>query len=318
MGRRGWHDEPPVEKPYRFVTIPGLEGKDRQRPAGHDRYSGLSGRLEATLVVITPLHVSSGALEMRDKGQHPLVRGMTKSGGRIIVPASTLQGMARSVVEAVTASCLRITHAQRNTLPTGSGECRHKDSLCLACRMFGALGYEGNVRFGDAVLREGQKTAVVRMPALYAPRSDEPAYYEGGQVTGRKFYRHGKTVTDGVTPVEICRPDAQLDFVLTFDNLSEAEVGVLLTGLGLGKPRLVLKVGAGKPACYGSVLVESKSLQVWSGPQALYTDYDVAREVVDPAAYVAAAAELIDRDRLREVARILKFDAERECPSGNY
>jgi len=156
------------------------------------------------------------------------------------------------------------------------------------------------------------------MPALYAPRSRERAYYQGGEVTGRKFYRHGQTVTDGTTPVEICRPDSQLDFVLTFDNLGQAEVGILLIGLGMGNPRRALKVGGGKPACYGSVLVEGRSLQVWGNAGELYGDYDVAREAADPGLYIEAATTLIDADQLRKVMEILGFEERRECPSGNY
>jgi hypothetical protein len=318
MGRRrGWNEQP-VDKPYRFVDIASLTPEDRTKPPGHDRYTGLSGRLEATLAVVTPLHVGSGALEMRDDRRYPLVRGMTRSNERIVVPASTLKGMVRSVVEAVTPSCVRITRARRDMLPGGAAECRNEKSLCLACRMFGALGYEGNVRFGDAVLREGQSTMIVSMPALYAPRSRERAYYQGGQVTGRKFYRHGRTVVDGVTPVEVCRPDSQLDFVVRFDNLSAAEVGVLLTGLGLVDPPLILKVGAGKPASYGSVGVISRSLQVWAGAKDLYGDYDVARELADIDTYLHAAKNLIDGEQLRKLAQIWKFDENRECPSGNY
>lgn len=312
-----WNDQQ-VEKPYRFVPIASLAPEDREMPPGHDRYTGLSGRLEATLAVVTPLHVGSGALEARDSRDYPLVRGMTRSNDRIVVPASTLKGMVRSVVEAITPSCVRITRARRNTLPDRASECRKKENLCLACRIFGALGYEGNVRFGDAVLRDGQRPAIARMPALYAPRSRERAYYRGGQVTGRKFYKHGQTVTDGVTPVEICRPDAQLDFTLTFDNLSQTEMGVLLTGLGLGRPRFALKVGAGKPACYGSVLVEARSLQVWADAETLYGEYDVEQKVAEVSEYVEAAGELIDADQLRKLAGIWQFDEHRECPRGNY
>jgi hypothetical protein len=314
----GQWNEQPVDKPYRFVEIASLTAADRTHPPWHDRYTGFSGRLEATLAVIRPLHVGSGALEMRDSRTYPLVRGMTRSNDRIVVPASTLKGIVRSVVEAITPSCVRITRARRDTLPAGASECRREHNLCLACRMFGALGYEGNVRFGDAVLRDGQKPIIVGMPALYAPRSRERVYYEGGQVTGRKFYRHGQTVVDGPTPVEACPPDARLDFVVTFDNLGEAEVGVLLTGLGLGEPRLILKVGGGKPACYGSAVVAPRSFRVWAGARDLYGDYDIEREQANPAEYLKAAEAFINTDRLRDLARILEFDESRECPSGNY
>jgi hypothetical protein len=316
----GWRDDGPrVPKPYDFVEIEPLDPGDRQHPAGHERYhpGTVGGRLEATLIVATPLHVSSGRMRMRKGQQPPLVKEMTRVNGLPCVPASTLKGVVRSVVEAITRSCVRITRARSNQLPRGAAECRDKGNLCLACRMFGALGFEGHVRFGDAVLREGS-LGIARMPALYAPRQRTRAYYAGNEVKGRKFYKHGQPVTQADTPVEVLAPESQLGVTIRFENLTPGEVGVLLTALGLGRQQLVLKFGGGKPACYGSAIASLNDLQVWENTQGLYAGYDVERVGHSRDEYVKEASDLLLSDQLRCLTEIWEYDMERECPEGNY
>jgi len=310
---------PRAPKPYAFVEIAPLSRDDRQFPKGHERYhpGTASGRLEATLVVATPLHVSSGRMRMRKGQQPPLVKELTRVNGQPCVPASTLKGVVRSVVEAITRSCVRITRARSNQLPRGAAECRDKGNLCLACRMFGALGFEGHVRFGDAVLREGS-VGVTRMPALYAPRKRTRAYYAGNEVKGRKFYKHGQPVTKANTPVEVLTPESQLGVTIRFENLTPGEVGVLLTALGLGEQQLVLKFGGGKPACYGSAVVSLNDLQVWENAQDLYTGYEVERVDQSLGEYVKEASDLLLSGQLQRLAEIWEYDMDRECPEGNY
>jgi hypothetical protein len=317
MARRRYGPQAP--KPYAFVEIAPLSPEDRRHPKGHERYhpDTVSGRLEATLIVATPLHVSSGRMRMREGQDPPLVKELTRVNGRPCIPASTLKGVVRSVVEAITRSCVRITRARSVQLPRGAEECRDKENLCLACRMFGALGFEGHVRLGDAVLREGS-VGIARMPALYAPRKRTRAYYAGSEVKGRKFYKHGRPVTQANTPVEILTPESQLELPIRFENLTPGEVGVLLTALGLGQQQLVLKLGGGKPACYGSALVSLDDLQVWDDARDLYTGYDVRRVGKNPGDYMEEANGLLLPEQLQRLAEIWAYDVSRECPEGNY
>ena len=310
---------PRAPKPYDFVEIEPLSPDDRRFPKGHERYhpDTVSGRLEATLIVATPLHVSSGRIRMRKGQDPPLVKELTRVNGRPCVPASTLKGVVRSVVEAITRSCVRITRARNNQLPRGTAECRDKSNLCLACRMFGALGFEGHVRFGDAVLREGA-IGIARMPALYAPRTRTRAYYAGNDVKGRKFYKHGQTVTQANTPVEVLVPESQLGVTIRFDNLKPGEVGVLLTALGLAEQQWVLKFGGGKPACYGSAIFSLNELQAWENTQDLYASYDVERVDQPLNEYLRAAGDLILPDQVQRLAEVWVYDRSRECPESNY
>lgn len=310
---------PQAPKPYDFVEIEPLSRDDRRHPKGHDQYHSdtVSGRLEATLIVATPLHVSSGRMRMRKGQEPPLVKELTRVNDQPCIPASTLKGVVRSVVEAITRSCVRITRARRNQLPRGAAECRDETNLCLACRMFGALGFEGHVRFGDAVLSEGS-VGIARMPALYGPRNRAGVYYAGGEVKGRKFYKHGQPVIRADTPVEVLKPESRLMFTLRFENLLPGEVGVLLTALGLGEQQLVLKLGGGKPACYGSVAVSLDDLQIWEDDQNLYSVYDVERVDRPPDDYVEEASGLLLSEQLQQLAEIWTYDMDRQCPEGNY
>jgi hypothetical protein len=320
---------PAAPKPYGFVKIEPLEAKDRQKPIGHDRYdaNAVSGQLEATLIVATPLHVSSGQVKMRPGKEPPLVREMTRVNGKPCIPASTLKGVVRSVVEAITRSCLRITDAHRRRgkwrrynvkYPAGTRHCSDPEHLCTACRMFGSLGFEGHVRFDDATQTDGS-LAIVRMPALWEPaKKGAGPYLEGQYPTGRKFYKHGQPVTEADTPVEAIMPQSQMKLLVRFENLARSEVGILLTGLGLGEPQLVLKLGGGKPACYGSAIVSLKDLQIWGNTSELYASYGIDLHARPLDQYLLEAEPFLLRDRLEDLAAIWKYDVGRQCPEGNY
>ncbi len=319
MARRGY--EPAAPKPYGFVRVDPLRDEDREHPAGHHRYKdgAVGGTLRGEIHVLSPIHVASGTLEMQRDPDAPLYKAHVRCGERVVIPGSTLKGAVRSVVEAISASCVRITRVRRNQLPRGTQGCHNEKRLCVACRMFGSLGYQGQIRFADAPLRPGHRTGLAHMPSLYAPRTRAGGVYvERGQIKGRKFYHHGQPA-QGNVPVEVCPTHSVLDFTLHFDNLASAELGLLLTALGLGAPPLTLKLGSGKPACYGSIRMSLSSLEILKDMVTAYAGYDVAEAIsTDPTDHISAAQELIRSERLRELVDLLKVDADRQCPEGNY
>ena len=67
----------------------------------------------------------------------------------IVIPGSSLKGAIRSVVEAISESCVSKTVKKvRDAFPTEYkffNECQ-QDNLCVACRMFGAMGFQGKYR----------------------------------------------------------------------------------------------------------------------------------------------------------------------------
>jgi hypothetical protein len=316
MGRRYG---PAAPKPYGFVSVEPLKDQDRTYPAGHAEYVAgtVSGTLWGQLRARTPLHVASGTLKTTNNPKVPLIKAHARSGGRPVVPGSSLKGAVRSIAEAISPSSLRITRARRNQLPRATSGCRNEKELCVSCRMFGSLGYQGQVRFSDAVLQAGTRTGWVEIPALYAPRTRASLYFERGQIKGRKFYRHGRPAA-GNTPVEACPPGSLLDFTARFENLWPAELGLLLVALGQGEPKLYPKLGGGKPACYGSLEVQVTELEIFERMEAAYADYDAAAATQDWEPYLEAAGSLVLEKQLAELADVLKWDADRSCPEGNY
>jgi CRISPR/Cas system CSM-associated protein Csm3 (group 7 of RAMP superfamily) len=282
------------------------------------------GVLRGRLVVQTPLHVWSGQIGLTGRNDLPLVKSHVMIAGRPVVPGSSFKGAVRSIVEAITRSCVRITRAQRRQLPGGADGCRKRDALCLACRMFGALDFQGHIRFSDATLGSGWALTIVEIPALYGPRSREQLYYQDNeQVVGRKFYQHGRPAY-GDTPLEACPVNAELDFTLYFDNLTPGELGVLLVALGQGDgqwfPRLWPKLGGGKPVCYGSVEIQVDELRVEEAGAAAYATYDAPPPLSAAgwSIYLQAASELILSEQLHKLASILQPETDRDCPDRNY
>jgi CRISPR/Cas system CSM-associated protein Csm3 (group 7 of RAMP superfamily) len=315
MARRKF--EPTAPKPYGFVQLP--EGHvERKKPAGHATYQPgtLSGSLRGVLVVRSPIHVASGQLEQTDDPHYPLVKAHVRSAGYAVVPGSSLKGCIRSIVEAITASCVRITRVQRNQLPRETQGCSRKESLCLACRIFGSMGYQGLVRFSDAVLTE-RETEISTAPPLYMPRKREGLYYRNRMVVGRKFYHHGRPAS-GEVPLEVCPEGSRLAFTLDFDNLKKAELGVLLLALGQGEPRLYPKLGGARPVCRGSAAVEVKELEVFEDPNIAYATYELEAEPVDIGQYLTAARSVVLSKQLDQLADILRLQTGRQCPVGNY
>jgi CRISPR-associated protein Csm3 len=309
-------DQPRAEKPYQFVSFPAGDPR-RERPAGHDHYGGdlLTGRLEGIVTALSPVHVASGQIELT--GRKPsLVKAHFRCGGRLTIPGSSLKGVIRSIVETISdpPSCLRITRARYDEQPQNVKACGRKESLCVACRMFGAMGYLGQVHFHDAVAEAGQST-IIETPSLFAPRTRERTYLEKGKVKGRKFYRHGDLAAGNV-PLEVCPPGSRFGLKVDFENLSDAQLGLLILALGQGTPKLYPKLGGGKPACCGSVEIALTSLQL-SAARAASLEYDCPDTPADIGAFIGATRS-VNAKMLARLQEILAYPGARPCPSGAY
>jgi hypothetical protein len=96
---------------------------------------------------------------------------------------------------------------------------------------------------------------------------------------------------------------------------------VLLIALGQGDPPLHLKLGGGKPACYGSVRVQLTELRLRSDVVGDYLSWEGAETAAVPGAYVQAALEqkgFVLRPQWQKLSEILKWPNERDCPSDVY
>src|SRR5919199_4795212 len=222
------------------------------------------------LEALSPVHVGSGLIELSGDGRRPLVREMVRVQGVPVIPGSSFKGCVRSIVEAISASCVRATKTR--DVPRGLEACRSKERLCIACRIFGAQDFQGLVRFSDLRLGDDPAKAVeiVEVPQLFQPRTREQVYYRGPVVRGRKFFMHGAQQARGDSPVEVCRVGSRFTGTIDFTNLQPEQLGLLLVALGQDpQHQLFLKLGGAKPACYGSVRVHIAQMTA-SGKQERY------------------------------------------------
>jgi len=275
------------EKPYDFVPFPKRRPY-RQKGAGQDKLNPclLSGTLELTLRTLTPVHVGSGYSDFIKAGNQEYLAALQASKPireegttrrRYLIPGSSIKGAVRSIVEAITCSCIRITQGRtqgrhRPYIPQGYGGCMSVNDLCIACRLFGAQDYQGHVSFEDAVAPKGS-LVLLDTPLLWTPARGghglPPRYLQGNQARGRKFYRHARPPS-GADLRACIKSDAELPLRIHFLNLSEAELGVLLTALGLHPDHpFPIKLGGGKPVGLGSVQIILNRVTLLQGVDAL-------------------------------------------------
>jgi CRISPR/Cas system CSM-associated protein Csm3 (group 7 of RAMP superfamily) len=329
------------EKPYDFVPFP-KERPDRKQGAGQDKLNPrlLSGTLELTLHTLTPVHVGSGYSDFIKAGDREYLAALQASKPvreadavrrRYLIPGSSIKGAVRSIVEAITRSCIRITQGRhRPYIPQGYGGCMSVNDLCIACRLFGAQDYQGHVSFEDAVAPKGS-LVLLGTPLLWTParggRGLPPRYLQGNQARGRKFYRHASPPS-GVDPRACIKSGAELPLRIHFLNLSEAELGVLLTALGQHPDhRFPIKLGGGKPVGLGSVQIILNRVTLLQGVDALKATGRLGQartlEGSDLNAFIErcanAANTLIDNDALGELKTILDEAGLREtAPADPY
>jgi len=329
------------EKPYDFVPFP-KERPDRKKGAGQDKLDArlLSGTLELTLRTLTPVHVGLGYSDFIKAGDQEYLAALQASKPireegttrrRYLIPGSSIKGAVRSLVEAITRSCIRITQGKhRPYIPQGYGGCMSVNDLCIACRLFGAQDYQGHVSFEDAVAPRGS-LVLLGTPLLWTParggRGLPPRYLERDRAKGRKFYRHARPPT-GADPRACIKSGAELPLRIHFLNLSEAELGVLLTALGQHpKHPFPIKLGGGKPVGLGSVQVKCQRINLLQGVDALKATGRLGQaktlvgdDLNDFLTQCANAANtLIDGDALGKLKTILDKEGLQEtAPADPY
>jgi hypothetical protein len=332
------------EKPYDFVPFP--KGRpDRKKGAGQDKLDArlLSGTLELTLHTLTPVHVGLGYSDFIKAGNQEYLAALQASKPireegttrrRYLIPGSSIKGAVRSIVEAITRSCIRITQGRhRPYIPQGYGGCMSVNDLCIACRLFGAQDYQGHVSFEDAVAPKGS-LVLLGTPLLWTPARGghglPPRYLQGNQARGRKFYRHARPPS-GADLRACIKSDAELPLRIHFLNLSEAELGVLLTALGLHpKHPFPIKLGGGKPVGLGSVQIILNRVTLLQGVDALKAtgrlgqSQTLVGDALDKFTTRCAQAadkldKLIDGDALGKLKTILdKAGLQETAPADPY
>lgn len=291
-----WDENPRYYKSTRLVRkITG----DVEAAHGHQQYTAtlLTGTIHGTFTALQPLHVGTGLLvppaQLAIESDVPLVKSFHQAQGVLTIPGSSLKGPIRSLVEAITYSCVNKTRRIWSRMEREQyGECtyrsqRHEGELCVACRMFGAMGFEGQVHFSDAPLLHGEQ-GLHFIPAQYQPKGEE----------ARRHYPHAlQDPADPQWPLQVVQPRGTFRLQLRFQNLEAGQLGLLLLALGQGDPPICIKVGAGKNSGLGAIYVsEIQVNQV--DVQTLYTDFasSAAQRPVDTAACLHAAGGFLRSD----------------------
>ena len=319
-GGRQWQQ--PAPKPFTYMPLP--RRVNRKPPTGHERYrtGHFTGQIHGTIEALSPIHIGSGIIDLgRDV---ELIKTAVRTNDNVVIPGSSLKGAIRSVVEVISESCVcKVTGRIRRVVPGGLTECRQKRRLCVACRIFGAMGFQANIAIQDAPQTEGE-IVTNSVPELFAPGR----YQRGIQsIPGRKFYMHGK-VASGDTPVEACEVGSKFRFVVQVNNLTQAEWGLFFTALGHHHEHpFKLKIGGVKPVCFGSIDIQIGEVQIDEQVRDRYLDWNAQSESAKTSEELEAwkrectnqaTSSLIKRDLLTELAVILRYPNDRNCPSGLY
>jgi CRISPR/Cas system CSM-associated protein Csm3 (group 7 of RAMP superfamily) len=325
-------------KPYAFVPFSrqikrrSVPGHERLDMAGHH-----SGRLAYSLETLTPVFVGTGGYALGEEAGFPqekVVRPFYRVAGVPAIPGSSLKGVARSIAEAVSSSCVTVTRVGPHKLPKGVERAHSRGNECTAthacpaCSIFGRMSQLGKAHFGDAQLVSGGKTQLFRLSPLFAPQAfREPPVYvdEAGKFKGRKFYYHSRSSEDPrQPPVEVVPPGRMLQGQVDFENLTRAELGLLFFALGMDGS-IALKLGGGKPLGLGSLRVVAAELTLLGTEHYLRAEADETRysgqalaSFVGETIDAALAEKLLLRDQALALVEILTFTQERYAPGGAY
>ncbi len=260
-------------KPFALVPIPS-QAPSRARAATHERFAGLTGRLDLVITVESEyLFVGSGSYEFdpNARGGPDVWHTFYRRNGQICIPGTSIKGAIRAIVEAISNSCVSQSRKQeQSVVDSNHRPCQfqnEKSKLCPACRLFGTTGFRGRVHFSDALPQGNVQTCPVKIAELWEPKRWEAK---------RRFYEVKR-----FQPVGNQRPERNFRFVeavpkdtpfsvsLHFENLSEAELGLICHALGWKSEggqfntAFTPKLGGAKPRCFGAVKISPVRLRLW-------------------------------------------------------
>lgn len=336
MSRRRFGDEL-APKPFNFVPFAGKT--ERRSVPGHDYVASdhYSGQLVYQLEALTPIFVGDGSYALgKDVGfpAEKVIRPFYRVKQVPTIPGSSLKGVARSITEAISPSCITATRVAPGRLPEGvelaqsyrSG-CKPTHS-CPACSIFGRMNQLGKARFGDAKLVGGRKLQTFRLAPLYAPQAfKSPPGYLGKKkkFKGLKFYHHSQpSESERQPPVEVIPKGRKVQGQVDFENLTAAEMGLLFFALGMDGS-IALKLGGGKPLGLGSLRIFTASLTLFGPDHYLRPEADEKRyqgqelsHFVGQQIEAAINSKFLLTTQALALAEILTYNPKRQAPEGAY
>ena len=180
--------------------------------------------------------------------------------------------------------------------------------LCPTCSLFGTTNYRGRLRFGPARLIdpddaqkeaeakwydsedapiEGANGKSITIKLLERPRATWPLPNSDSRIPGRKIYvNHPEDVTieaakptENNSTIEPLAAGNRFRFQISFDNLSETELGTLIYAIEL-ESGMAHRLGRGKPLGLGSVRIEVKDILITNSNGIWDSGYD-KREYIE-------------------------------------
>jgi len=326
-------------KPFALVEIPSDEPK-RTQVTTHERFQGLTGKLELTLIVESEyLFVGSGGYEFNpnSKGDQPDVwHTFYRRNGQICIPGTTIKGAIRSIVEAISNSCVSLSRPHEVKLTqldrAHSERCNSLEKACPACRLFGFTGLRGRVSLEDAPVIGPDASEIIKIPEMW---HHDPKKIQKLD-KARRFYENKKFMAPpnlrpdrGYWFVEAVPKGTQFRTILHFENMSQSELGLLFHSLGWQagetgiKHAFTPKLGGAKPRCFGAVKFTPVRLQLWSGNDFsvwLQPQVKQGEEMVHFVVECLKAcmdSELIHRKSWENLVQALQPKNE-TCPRGIY
>ena len=259
---------------YFFADFPVTNSKYAFRENRRDKAHRFSGLLKVRLVTVDPLFIGSGFQDLED-GQ--FVKQTLTESGKPVIPGSSLKGAVRQICRAVSESCVPKDSCKIN-LPKGTElQCKpekkaEQDHACIVCDMFGKMGWCSKVYFSDLIADSG-KTASFRAAQQFAPHPDADKYLDADDYHAYKFY---KTKITAVTKpqndlLRAVPPKTVFTGEITYRNLDQQELGLLLFGLGQSGT-ISLKLGGYRNEGFGTVNITIASDQI-SDPLAMTNNY---------------------------------------------
>ncbi|MEW6296067.1 MAG: RAMP superfamily CRISPR-associated protein [Candidatus Diapherotrites archaeon] len=276
--------------PYRLVPV-RLTTRDypkRQAPNTHERFTGKNGILHCTLENLTLLFIPD------HHNNSQFCHRKMEDGERLIIPGSSLKGMLRSLAELVGGGCFSTCPDERKKqkkgvplyclkLPQEYKPCQEARNLCVTCRIFGMMEreeqsrvHQGQVNISDAVIKEPLDTWQTQecQALLEGPKPTHTAFYTTpttGKADGlaRKMYFHQprgrhsvlevppdipQKHKDKIRTINALKPGHKFDFQVSFANLQEEELGLLVYVLALEnseQDQRTKKIGDEGPTLHG-------------------------------------------------------------------
>lgn len=263
-------------KPFVLINIPE-EPPKRAQASTHERFRDLTGQLQLKITVESEyLFVGSGYYEFdpSERRDAPDVwYTFYRRNRQICIPGTSIKGAIRAIVEAISNSCvLHRSKQEQSRLDSAHRPCRFRDeksSLCPACRLFGTTGFRGRLYFSDALPQGEVRAKTVKIAELWEPKRAASArrFYEVKRFQAISNQRPERNFRF----VEAIPKGSQFRVSLQFENLNEAELGLVCHALGWKAENekfgfaFTPKLGGAKPRCFGAVRFEPIQLHLWKG-----------------------------------------------------